>query len=112
MHSEAIDDRLVAVEKIDSQETIHARRPYRGSSERKIPGTHAMCTRLVGTNLKIFDFASLILLPAKPNIPYTLSSPFVSGTPIDPQCSDAITVAPAPVSTIRLADRPFSLHET
>ena len=56
MHSEAIDDGLVAVEKIDSQEAIHAPTCTR---ERQIPGTHPMRTRLVGTNLKIIDFASV-----------------------------------------------------
>jgi hypothetical protein len=59
MHSEAIDDGLVAMEKIDPQEAIHAPTCTSETSERQIPGTHPMRTRLVGTNLKIFDFASV-----------------------------------------------------
>ncbi len=46
------------MEKIDPQEAIHAPTCTSETSERQIPGTHPMRTRLLGTNLKIFDFAS------------------------------------------------------
>ena len=114
MHSETIDDRLVAVEKIDSQKPIHARSSNSATKVRKIPGAHGMCARLVEPNLKIFDFASLNIFTGQPHhtIDIPFSSPFVSGRPSDLRSADAITVWPAPVSTIKLAERPLSLHET
>src|SRR5439155_20017445 len=67
MHSETIDDRLVAVEKIDSQKPIHARSSNSATKVRKIPRTHGMCTRLVEPNLKIFDFAGLNIFTGQPH---------------------------------------------
>lgn len=61
MHSETINHRLVAVEKIDSQKTIHARTSGAAAPVGKIPGPHGMCSRLIRADLKIFDFATFAL---------------------------------------------------
>src|SRR5918996_409586 len=61
MHSKTINHRLVAVEKIDSQEAIHTWTASGAAPGRKIPSPHGMCSRLVGANLNIIDFASLAL---------------------------------------------------
>ena len=67
MHSKAIDNGLVTVEKINSQETINARGSRFAAKGREIPRAHGMCPRLVGTHLKIFDFAGLNIFTGQPH---------------------------------------------
>ncbi len=67
MHSETIDYRVVAVEKINSQKPIQAQTPTGASKGRKIPRAHGMRTCLVGAHLKIFDFASLNIFTGQPH---------------------------------------------
>jgi hypothetical protein len=66
VHSETIDDRLVAVEKINSQKPIEARTPSGATKGRKILRAHGMCARLIGPHLKIFDFAGLNIFTGQP----------------------------------------------
>ena len=72
MHLKAIDNGLVAVEKIDSQDTIN---PRTGGAtiERQIPGAHPMWARLVGANLKIFDFTSVDTFGCQPQEPIPIA---------------------------------------